>query len=559
VGFAVAETSSPGLALQTERGRCSGEPVYPLLAVQPMTKQPSPVVVDAPGSKTSGPVPFPVVVLLLFVSSALRFPGVLLDNTLWAEDCLFFFRQSVEMGPSAILSPVYGSHHTLPRLVALLISFFPTYWAPFLFTVAAGLLASVSLSLFSRAGYRWLVPDDRLRVLVCWLFSLAPGTKESYFAISPGTYAVFCALFLLLLERDAQGRWKMGIGRTLLVSFLWYSLGQGLVLAPLIAYLFWLTRNRNYLFLLMALAGAVLLNVTTENVYRPDPLPAPGLLASIYFENLAVRLAFLSVVPYSAHDFVRKLATVPFVLLSVALIGGYLWAAFRARRRDVEGARVLVLTVLCIMATFPLTALVRDYGVTALTRAQVTLGGRAALVPAVLALILLWQLLAHESKDRSRVVALVVLWVVATSLLFALMRHHGVTALTRVQVALGGRAGLVAAVLALFFLWQLLARPGKEGLRRATTIGLLAWTTHCILHEPLFQRPRPPLESEREWPAQAATIDAALRARRAGTLQKPVVLSDIRCRPAYSKWTIRGLMIAPDGKPSPSGPPPPRR
>ena len=200
----------------------------------------------------------------------------------------------MEIGPSAILSPVYGSYLTLPRLVAFLISFFPTYWAPFLYAVAAGLLSSLSLSLFSRAGYRWLVPDDRLRVLVCWLFSLAPGTYECFFALTPGTYAVFCALFLLLLERDGQGRWQMGIARALLVSFLWFTLGQGLVLAPLIAYLFWLTRNRNYLLLLVTLAGAVLLNLTAENVYRPDPAPGPGLLAVLYFENLAVRLGFIS-------------------------------------------------------------------------------------------------------------------------------------------------------------------------------------------------------------------------------------------------------------------------
>ena len=268
---------------------------------------PSRDAVREPGPEIPVPVPLLAVVLLLFASSALRFRGIFLDPTFWAEDCTFFFRNSVEMGPSAVLSPIYGSYLTLTRLVAFLISFFPTYWAPFLYAVAAGLLSSLSLSLFSRAGYRWLVPDDRVRVLVCWLFSLAPGTYESFFALSPGTYAAFCALFLLLLERDAQGRWQMGIGRALLVSLLWFSLGQGLVLAPLVAYLYWLTRNRNYLLLLVTLAGAVLLNLSTENEYRPDSLPAPGPLALIYFENLAVRLAFISLVPYSWHEAVRKM------------------------------------------------------------------------------------------------------------------------------------------------------------------------------------------------------------------------------------------------------------
>jgi hypothetical protein len=156
------------------------------------------------------------------------------------------------------------------------------------------------------------------------------------------------------------------------------------------------------------------------------------------------------------------------------------------------------------------------------------------LVPAVLALLLLWQLLAPPDEKRERVLVLAVLCVIAT----------------RVLIAVGGGAGLVLVVLALLLLWQLLAYPGKEGVQRVARIGLLAWTTYCVLHEPLLQRPRPPMASSWEWPAQAATIDAALRARRAGTLQEPEVLGDIRCRPAYSpKWVIRGLTIAPDSGP----------
>ena len=47
------------------------------------------------------------------------------------------------------------------------------------------------------------------------------------------------------------------------------------------------------------------------------------------------------------------------------------------------------------------------------------------------------------------------------------------------------------------------------------------------------------------WKTQAATIDAALRARRAGTLEEPVIVRQIRCRPAPD-WKIRRLTIAPD-------------
>jgi hypothetical protein len=108
-----------------------------------------------------------------------------------------------------------------------------------------------------------------------------------------------------------------------------------------------------------------------------DAVREPGLELPVPVPLLAV-VAFLSLVPYSWHAAVRKMESVPFLLSSLALMGSYSWAAFRARRRDAEGARVLILAVLCVMATFPLTALARNYGVAALTRATVTLGAGPA-------------------------------------------------------------------------------------------------------------------------------------------------------------------------------------
>jgi hypothetical protein len=307
-------------------------------------------------------------------------------------------------------------------------------------------------------------------------------------------YSLFCGLVFLLLERDAQGRWQMGPGRTLLVSLLWFSVGQGPVLAALIAYLFWLTRNRNYLVCLVALAAAMLLNASAQNEYRPESTPGPAQLARIYFESIAVRLGFLSVLPYRFHGAIRGMGSAPFMLLSLALLGGYLWATFKARWRDAQGSRVLAIAVLSAMAIYPLTALARNYGVVAFTRTDMSLGGRHGLVPAVLALLLLWQWLARAEPDVFR-----------------------------------------AAAASLF----------------------LAWTTFCVLHEPYYQPPNPPLAPPGEWRDQATTIDDALRARRAGTLREAVVIRKIRCRPVWSSiWRIRGLTIAPE--PTPSGPPPPR-
>ena len=91
----------------------------------------------------------------------------------------------------------------------------------------------------------------------------------------------------------------------------------------------------------------------------------------------------------------------------------------------------------------------------------------------------------------------------------------------------------------------MLAHPGRKGVSWVATTGLLAWTTFCVLHEPFYQPPRPPLSPAWEWTERAATIDAALRARRAGTLQEAVVVGKIRCRPAPD-WKVKRLTIAPD-------------
>jgi hypothetical protein len=173
-----------------------------------------------------------------------------------------------------------------------------------------------------------------------------------------------------------------------------------------------------------------------------------------------------------------------FWLFSVPLLAGWLWAAVSPRRRDPEGARVLAAVVLSAMAVYPLGALARHYGVVAFSRAQATFGGRFGWIPAVLALLLLWQ-------------------------------------------------------------W--LAQPRRTRLQRTAASGLLAWSTFCILHEPYYQPPRPPLTRAGEWYEQAATIDAALDARKAGTLQEPVIIKRVLCRPTEPPgvWRIRRLTIAP--------------
>jgi len=420
--------------------------------------------------------------LFLLASTALRLPSTFRYPSFWAEDATIFFKQAVEMGPGALLLPVYGSYHTVPRLIVLLSSLMPVLWAPALYALGAGLVSSACLAVFARPGFRWLVPDDRVRLLLCWLFSLVPGTNECFFALCTLNYPVFCGVLFLLLERDEHGRWRMGLPRALLVSFLWFSVGQGLVLALPLAGLFWLTRNRGYLLCLATLGLSVALNLTAENSYRPDELAGLPTLALVYLDNLCLRLVFVPLARPRWIRYVYAMTDVTFFGLSAALLLAYLYAVGRKRDLDPEGKRVVLVTVPSAMAVFPLTALVRSYGL-------------------------------------------------------AILGRH--------QFYMGGRNALVASILALLLFWQWLGRPAGPLPRRAPALAFLAWTTLNILYEPLLVPVGPFRPFVWEWPHQAAIIEKALQDRRARRLREPVVVRDIRCRPDSPVWTIGELTIGP--------------
>ena len=427
-------------------------------------------------------LPYPAAVLLLFAITVLRSPGAFLYPSFWAEDGTFFFRQSVEKGAGAVLLPLYGSYHTIPRLVALAASVLPLAWTPVLFAGAAALLASACLALFCRPGFRWLVPDDRVRALLAVLFSLAPGARQSFLALCTVNYALFCGLLFLLLERDEAGRWRMGPGRAALVSFLWFSVGQGLVLAPLLLFLAWHSRRRTFLYCLGSLVLSVLLNLATENTYRPSHGPGAPTLALVFLDNLFLRLGFLPLLGKTGIRPLQAASTPAFLALSLVLLAGFLTVVRRSRVLDREGTVALGLAVGGAMAMFPLVVLARDYALVLLSRPHLRLWGRYVLVPSVLAL-------------------------------------------------------LIAFVL---------ARGARSRLARAAAVLALAWITTNVLLEPFWERPQPLLPFAWEWPRQAALLQEALRERRAGRLREPVVVGPILCRATTpDPWQIDEVRISP--------------
>jgi hypothetical protein len=263
--------------------------------------------------------------------------------------------------------------------------------------------------------------------------------------------------------------------RTLLVGFLWFSFGQGAVLAPPLACLFFLTRNRNYLVCLGTLLLSVVLNLAAPNPFKVALLP-PDTLAEVYFDNLFVRLGYLPLLGQRWLPRVMGMDEASFLLVSTALLVLCLYVMSRAARIDSSGAAVLGVTVTSAMAIFAAIVLARSYGLAALRRPSLVFATRYDVMPGLLALVLIWT------------------WVY---------------------------------------------RPWRVRGWRLPRYALLAWLTMNVIGRLHFQAPEPLLPFAWEWPAQAATIQAALEARREGTLREPVVVPVVRCRPWDVKTEIR--------------------
>jgi SAM-dependent methyltransferase len=420
----------------------------------------------------------------IFVLSAARMPATFLYPSFWAEDGHVFFRDSIQLGPSSLFRPVLGMYLTLPRVIAWLASFLPVLWAPTAYALAAGVLSSLSLAVFSRDGFRWLIRSDGFRAALCVGFSLVPGMVECFFPLITLTYVLFVAVLFLLLERDASGVWSMSGRRAVLISLLWFSVAQGLVLALLLLHLAIHTRNRRYLLCLASLAASVLLNLPAGSAALPATIPSWPSLLQVYTDNLFVRIGFLPLLGIPRMGGVLALPELAFLALSAAGLGFVLYGLARFTTIDSSGLRVLVLATGSAMTVFPLTALTRPYGMDVLLRPNLIVGGmRYDVLPSILALLLASLLLVRPSRPR---------------------------------------AGQLGAAL------------------------LLALVANNVLAQSFLQPAQPFRPFVWEWPRQAERIENALAKRRAGRLHRPVVVKEIHSRPGRPTWQpLRQLTIAP--------------
>lgn len=204
-------------------------------------------------------------VTVIFFLQILKAKTALKSFILWAEDSTHFFKESLELDYYSLFTPIIGHHHLIPRIIAYLSSKISLYYTPQIYLVSAVLISSLSLAVFSRKTFRWIVQNDFLRICCCIFFSLTYGAYEVIYSLSMLNYVIFTAILLLLLEKDSLGKFSLSLKKSLFISFLWFSAGQSILTAPLILFLYYLTKNKNYIFLLLTLAISLFLNVLSVN------------------------------------------------------------------------------------------------------------------------------------------------------------------------------------------------------------------------------------------------------------------------------------------------------
>jgi hypothetical protein len=429
----------------------------------------------------AGPLRFAAVMAVVFMVSLVRLPATFIYPTFWAEDATEIFRTGIEQGALALVTPLAGMYLTIPRVLAWMVTALPVRHAPLAYAIAAGLVSSAGLAVFSRPGFRWLVPSDRLRAAFCLLLPMFSGMTECFFALITLTYVLFVAALLLLLERSDDGTWLMGWRRAAFLSFLWFSIGQAAVLVPLLLYLLWITRNRRYLVCLGTLAVSAVLNLTSGNPHAPEIRPSLPQLAEVFSDNIFVRQLFLPVLGRPRLGPILALSDPAFVILSLLVLQAVAWAIARTTTIDGRGWCALAVAVACVHAVFPVTAITRYYALPTLLRPNLAFGGRYDIAPGVLALV------------------------------------------------------LGAAVLA----------PAATRWQKTAAALLMALIAINLRAQPLYEPPQPFRPFVWEWPRQSDRIERALSRRQSGRLRRPVVVSDILCRPGPPFGPLRTIVISP--------------
>ncbi len=291
-----------------------------------------------------------------------RNPPAIMRPELWAEDATDFFFTALTHRAASLITPVYGYHFFLCRLVAFAATLLPVLWTPYLYSLFCLTVAAFTSSYFSREGFSWIVPSRWARVFVCGLLAIGPGTGEVFFSLCNSASVLTFLALLLLIEKP----FRLGALRFAALAILLVSAGQTFLLAPVVALLWYLTRDRRYGLFLLCFVPIIVVN-TIGNHYAAGEAHLLNygnarLIPKTMVENAVMRVAYM---PILGDSLTSKVMTHGWVFWGGALVAGAVggFLAFRKALIRRELVWTLATAYLCTIAVFGVVLIARSYAV----------------------------------------------------------------------------------------------------------------------------------------------------------------------------------------------------
>jgi hypothetical protein len=182
---------------------------------------------------------FLLTVTIIFVVLCLRRPDALGNAQFWAEDGEVFFRDQLVNGFwQSVGTPYAGYLLFVPRLVAALASLLPAIWAPLCCNFFALALAAICCSLFVLPVYRYLLPSDLERFVVCLLAAAVPYSDEALGSITFIQWYLVIAAILIAFQKYDGGPPKLSLSVPIAIAGLLVACSCPLLIV-LLPILFW--------------------------------------------------------------------------------------------------------------------------------------------------------------------------------------------------------------------------------------------------------------------------------------------------------------------------------
>ncbi len=229
----------------------------------------------------AGPRSWALLIAVVTLVVVARRPSNVLHATLWLEDAGVFLRDARAGGFGPLVHPYNGYFHTVPRVLSIIVDWFPIAWTPTLYAVSSAVLTAGCCAMVLSARLEWLFQSRGRQWMALVALLALPRLDEIQATLTNSIWWIGLALLLCILSDDpatSSGRVTEGA----LVALFVLSGANGVLLAPFVAMRVSRTRSPHswrILGIWWLAAGVQLVALVTGS--RPDPGEVPSSLVDL--------------------------------------------------------------------------------------------------------------------------------------------------------------------------------------------------------------------------------------------------------------------------------------